>query len=191
MSLTVQRCPWAAKEVFHHYHDVEWGTPTHDDRMQFELLILEGAQAGLSWETVLKKREAYRAAFANFDPVKVAAMPLSTVDTLMLNAGLIRNRSKLTSALTNARKFLEVAKEFGSFSTYIWQFVNNKPEVTLPTSPAEYRTHNAASDALSKDLKKRGFKFVGTTIMYAHLQAAGLVDDHHASCFRASNKKTT
>lgn len=184
MVTSIQRCPWASKEVFHDYHDREWGTPVHDDRTHFEFLVLEGAQAGLSWETVLKKREAYRAAFANFEPAIVAKMPVSVVDKLMLDPGLIRNRAKLTSVLINAKLFLEIQKEFGSFDTYIWQFVGNMPIVYRPAAPRDYRTHNEVSDALSKDLKKRGFKFVGTTIMYAHLQATGLVDEHHRECFR-------
>jgi DNA-3-methyladenine glycosylase I len=184
MTTPLKRCQWAEKEVFHSYHDTEWGTPVHDDQIHFEFLILEGAQAGLSWETVLKKRENYRKALANFDPVKLATMPLTKVDELMQDAGLIRNRSKLTSAFINAQKFLEIQKEFGSFDAYIWSFVNNAPIEYRPTSQENYRTHNEASDALSKDLKKRGFKFVGTTIIYAHLQATGLVNDHQTYCFR-------
>ncbi len=188
MNNVVSRCPWAAKEVFHEYHDTEWGKPVYDDGIHFEFLVLEGAQAGLSWETVLKKREAYRQAFANFDPQQVAAMPLEKVDELMLNAGLIRNRSKLTSAIVNAQKFLVIQQEFGSFNTYVWRFVNNTPLVRRPASSADYLTRNEISDALSKDLIKRGFKFVGTTIIYAHLQATGLIDDHHTECFLATGE---
>ncbi|MBM3886893.1 DNA-3-methyladenine glycosylase I [Candidatus Dependentiae bacterium] len=183
---TQSRCPWAEKEIFHAYHDQEWGTPSHNDDTHFELLILEGAQAGLSWETVLKKRTAYREVFAHFSPQAVAKMPFSVVDTLMLDVRLIRNRSKLTSTIINAEKFLAIQKEFGSFNAYVWRFVNNQPLIYRPQSPADYKTRNDVSDALSKDLKKRGFKFIGTTIMYAYLQAAGLVDDHHSTCFRAT-----
>jgi len=166
------------------YHDTEWGVPVHDDRKQFEFLILEGAQAGLSWLTVLKKRKAYRKAFANFDPVKVARFNEKKIETLILNPGIIRNRLKIRAAVSNARAFLGIQKEFGSFDEYIWGFVGGKPIQNRWKTMSDLPATSAQSDALSKDLKKRGFKFVGSTIMYAHLQAAGMVNDHLVGCIR-------
>ncbi len=182
--MSKRRCQWAQKEVFHKYHDEEWGIPVHDDQRHFELLSLEGAQAGLSWETVLKKREAYRDAFSDFDPEVVAAMPHAIISELMQRPALIRHRGKLESVLRNARLFLQVQQEFGSFDTYVWRFVANKQIVNKPRTLADFQTCSKESDALSKDLKKRGFKFVGTTIMYAYFQAVGLVNDHEAACWR-------
>jgi DNA-3-methyladenine glycosylase I len=176
-----RRCAWAQTPLGIAYHDREWGVPVHDDRVLFEFLILEGAQAGLSWETILRKREAYRRAFAGFDPAKVARFTPARVKALMQDQGLVRNRLKLESAVTNARAFLAVQKEFGSFDAYVWRFVGGKPRVNrgdrVPASSAQ-------SDALSKDLLKRGFKFVGSTICYAYMQAVGMVDDHAPYCFR-------
>ncbi len=166
------------------YHDTEWGVPVHDDRRHFEFLILEGAQAGLSWELILKKREGYRKAFAYFDPVKVARFTEKKLEKLLQNPGIIRNRLKVLAAVNNARRFLELQQEFSSFDNYIWQFVNGKPKVnkwkTLQRVPATSKE----SDALSKDRQQRGFKFVGSTVMYAHMQACGLVNDHLVDCFR-------
>jgi DNA-3-methyladenine glycosylase I len=179
------RCSWCLKfEQYTQYHDTEWGVPVHDDRKHFEFLILEGAQAGLSWSTILKKREGYRKAFADFDPEKVARFTEKKLEKILLNPSIVRNRLKVFAAVNNAKRFLEVQKEFGSFDAYIWQFVNHKPIVnkwkTLKQIPATTRE----SDALSKDLVKRGFKFVGSTVMYAHMQACGLVNDHLVDCFR-------
>jgi DNA-3-methyladenine glycosylase I len=166
------------------YHDREWGTPVHDDRKQFEFLILEGAQAGLSWRTVLHKREAYRAAFARFDPEKVARFGARDVRRLLGDAGIIRNRLKIGSAIKNARAFLAVQEEFGTFDAYIWRFVGGKPKVNRWRTPRQIPPRTRESDALSKDLKQRGFSFVGSTIMYAHMQAVGLVNDHVVRCWR-------
>jgi len=181
-----KRCAWAesGNELYIQYHDREWGVPVHEDRKQFEFLILEGAQAGLSWSTVLNKREGYRKAFANFDPVKVARFSEKKIETLIQNSSIIRNRLKITSAVSNARAFLAIQKEYGSFDTYIWAFVGGKPLQNRWNTMAEVPATSPESDALSKDLKQRGLKFVGSTIMYAHLQAAGLVNDHLLSCFR-------
>lgn len=183
------RCPWVNPEnkVYVDYHDKEWGRPSRDDRHLFEMLILEGAQAGLSWETVLRKRENYRKAFANFDAKKVARFDKSQVKKLMQNEGLIRNRLKIESTISNAQAFLEVQKEFGSFSKYLWSFVGNKTIRRSPRGRQDFIAHSPESDALSKDLKKRGFRFVGTTIMYAFMQATGMVDDHTVTCFRHRN----
>ena len=180
------RCTWAegGNELYIQYHDREWGVPVHEDRKQFEFLILEGAQAGLSWSTVLNKREGYRKAFANFDPVKVARFSEKKIETLIQNPSIIRNRLKIASAVSNARAFLAIQKEFGSFDTYIWAFVGGKPRQNRWKAMAEVPVTSPESDALSKDLKQRGLKFVGSTILYAHLQAAGLVNDHLVSCFR-------
>ena len=184
-SITKIRCEWGTvSQIYIDYHDNEWGVPIHDDRTLFEFLILEGAQAGLSWETVLKKRENYRKAFSNFDPVKVSRYSDKKVEALMGNKGIIRNRLKITSAINNAKRFLEVRKEFGSFDTYIWQFVNGKPITNRFKSIQEIPATTKESDAMSKDLKKRGFKFVGPTICYAHMQATGMVNDHIVGCFR-------
>lgn len=166
------------------YHDEEWGVPVHDDRKHFEFLTLEAAQAGLSWLTVLKKREAYRKAFAQFDYKKVAKFGEKEYETLMQNAGIIRNQLKIRATINNAARFMEVQKEFGNFDSYIWSFVGGKPLVNKWDSMKQIPATSAESDALSKDLKKRGFKFVGSTVIYAHMQAAGLVNDHLVSCFR-------
>ena len=181
-----KRCAWAesGNELYIQYHDREWGVPVHEDRKQFEFLILEGAQAGLSWSTVLNKREGYRKAFANFDPVKVARFSEKKIETLIQNPSIIRNRLKITSAVSNARAFLAIQKEYGSFDTYIWAFVGGKPLQNRWNAMADVPATSPESEALSKDLKQRGFKFVGSTIMYAHLQAAGLVNDHLVNCFR-------
>ncbi len=181
------RCPWVhGLEESHYmvkYHDREWGRPIHDDQKHFEMLILEGAQAGLSWDTILRRREGYRKAFANFDPKKVARYDAKKEASLMKNEGIIRNRLKIKAAITNARAFLEVQKEFGSFDRYIWSFVGGKTVHHTIRSKKDYQATSPESDALSKDLKKRGFKFVGSTIIYAHLQAAGLINDHSVDCF--------
>ena len=172
------RCHWATTPLLLRYHDEEWGVPVHDDRLLFEFLILEGAQAGLSWETVLKKREAYRAAFDQFDPARVARYTPRRVEKLLLDPGIIRNRLKIESAVGNAKCFLAVHREFGSFDAYIWGFVGRqKPLKQVPATTAE-------SDAMSKDLRRRGFRFVGSTICYAFMQATGMVNDHAAGCFR-------
>ncbi len=180
----MKRCTWASNELNIPYHDTEWGVPVHDDRLFFEFLILEGAQAGLSWDTVLKKRDAYRAAFDNFDPAKVAKYTDAKCAKLMLNEGIIRNRLKIASAVRNAKAFLAVQKEFGSFDKYIWGFVRGKPIVNKCTGHGDVPAKTDVSDAISKDLKKRGFNFVGSTIMYAFMQATGMVNDHLSSCFR-------
>ena len=166
------------------YHDTEWGVPAHDDRRLFEFLILEGAQAGLSWSTILRKREAYRAAFAGFDPAKMARFDARRKRTLMTNEGIVRNRLKIESAVRNARAFLEVQKECGSFDAYLWRFVNGRPLNNAWKRSAQVPASTSVSDALSKDLKKRGFNFVGTTICYAFMQAIGMVNDHTVDCFR-------
>lgn len=183
---TTYRCHWVdlSKADYVAYHDTEWGVPVYDDNKLFEFLTLEAAQAGLSWYTVLKKRDNYRAAFANFDPVKVAAFDEQKAAELMQNPGIIRNRLKIAAAINNAARFLEIQAEFGSFSNYQWRFVNGKPQQNSIAGPADYRATSPESDAMSKDLKKRGFKFVGSTIIYAHMQACGMVNDHHNNCFR-------
>ena len=179
------RCEWGTvSQLYIDYHDNEWGVPVHDDRKLFEFLILEGAQAGLSWETVLNKRENYRKAFNDFDPVKISRYGDKKVETLLENKGIIRNRLKITSAINNAKRFLEVRKEFGTFDAYIWQFVNGKPITNRFKSIQEIPATTKESDAMSKDLKKRGFKFAGPTICYAHMQATGMVNDHVVGCFR-------
>ncbi len=180
------RCAWSegVNDLYIDYHDTEWGVPVHDDRKQFEFLILEGAQAGLSWSTVLNKRENYRKAFAGFDPIKVARFSQRKTESLLKDPGIIRNRLKVASAVTNAKRFLEVQKEFGSFTAYIWQFVGGKPIQNRRRTMKDIPATSPESDALSKDLKERGFKFVGSTIMYAHMQAVGMVNDHVTSCFR-------
>jgi DNA-3-methyladenine glycosylase I len=180
----MQRCEWADDPLFHAYHDKEWGTPVHDDHVHFEFLILEGAQAGLSWTTILKRREGYRRAFANFDACIVAEFSEDDFDRLIHNPAIIRNRLKIRSAINNATQFLEVKKEFGSFDDYIWRFVGNAPIVNAWESMAQIPATSKESEALSKDLKQRGFTFAGPTIMYAHMQAVGMVNDHVVSCFR-------
>ncbi|MDP6797665.1 MAG: DNA-3-methyladenine glycosylase I [Candidatus Krumholzibacteria bacterium] len=185
-TVSTGRCDWGDRggELFVQYRDTEWGVPVHDDRKQFEFLILEGAQAGLSWLTVLKKREAYRRAFAGFDPVKVARFSEKKIETLIQDPGIIRNRLKIRAAVGNAWAFGEVQKEFGSFNAYIWEFVDGKPIQNHWKTMSDLPATSTRSDALSKDLRKRGFKFVGSTILYAHMQAAGMVNDHLVSCFR-------
>lgn len=176
------RCAWARTPLSIDYHDKEWGVPLHDDTRLIEFLVLEGAQAGLSWETILNKRDNYRAAFDGFNPTKIAKYNERKIEALMNNAGIIRNRLKINSAISNARAFLDVAREFGSFDSYVWGFVNGKPLRRKRGQPVPART--ALSDALSKDLSKRGFKFVGSTICYSFMQAVGLVNDHDPVCFR-------
>ncbi|HTR68140.1 MAG TPA: DNA-3-methyladenine glycosylase I [Terriglobales bacterium] len=178
------RCSWASTELSVRYHDEEWGVPCHDDRTLFEFLVLEGAQAGLSWETILQKRENYRAAFENFDPARVARFDARKRRSLMGNAGIVRNRLKIDSAVKNAKAFLAVQKEFGSFDRYIWQFVGGQPRINQWRLGARLPAKTADSDAMSKDLKKRGFNFVGSTICYAFMQAVGMVNDHAVECFR-------
>ena len=178
------RCGWVgAKPHFIVYHDCEWGVPIHDDRKHFEMLLLEGAQAGLTWETILLRRDGYRRAFAEFDPKKVARFMAKKKAVLLKNHGIIRNRLKIDSAVTNAQAFLAVQEEFGSFDRYVWQFVGGKPKVNHWARMSQVPTTNPVSDALSKDLKKHGFRFVGSTIVYAYMQAAGLVNDHTTDCF--------
>jgi len=181
-----RRCGWASLEdpLYREYHDTEWGTPVHDDQKQFELLILEGAQAGLSWSTILRKRANFRRAFDNFDPRKVARYDESKVEGLMSDAGIIRNGPKIRSAIQNAKAFLAVKQEFGSFDSYIWRFVGGKPKVNRRRSLSEIPPKTRESEALSRDLIVRGFRFVGPTICYAHMQAVGMVNDHVVSCFR-------
>ena len=180
----MKRCAWARTPLGIAYHDAEWGVPVHDERKLFEFLILEGAQAGLSWETILRKRDAYRRAFAGFDPAKVARFSTATIRRLMKDEGIVRNQLKLESAVINAKAFLAVQREFGSFDAYVWRFVGGKPIVSRRRRMGDVPAKTAESDALSKDLLKRGFKFVGSTICYAYMQAVGLVDDHLDDCFR-------
>ena len=182
-----RRCPWApldSDHLYRDYHDLEWGVPMHDERRWLEFLILEGAQAGLSWATILHKRENYRRAFAKFDAKKVARFTQRDVKRLLQDPGIVRNRLKIEAAITNARAFLRVQNEFGSFDIYIWRFVKGKPIQNRRRSLKQLPARTAVSDAMSKDLKKRGFKFVGSTICYAFMQATGLVNDHVVSCFR-------
>ena len=180
----VKRCPWPKSELDIAYHDKEWGTPVHDDRTLFEFLILEGAQAGLSWSTILKKRENYRQAFDNFDPQKVSNYDGQKVRKLLGDSGIVRNKLKVRAAIQNAKAFLAVQKEFGSFDAYVWRFVQGKPIINSPSRGAQIPARTAESDALSKDLVRRGFKFVGSTICYAFMQAVGMVNDHLVDCFR-------
>jgi len=184
-----KRCGWPSNPLAIEYHDREWGVPVRDDRVLFEFLILEGAQAGLSWDTVLKKREHYRKVFDGFDPAKVARYDAKKKAGLMLDAGIIRNRAKIEAAVVNARAFLAVQEEFGSFARYAWGFVGGKPVQGNRKAPGDVPARTNASDALSKDLKKRGFKFVGTTIMYAFMQATGMANDHLTRCFRHTELK--
>ncbi len=178
------RCGWVGgKPHFIAYHDQEWGVPIHDDQKHFEMLLLEGAQAGLSWETILRRRNGYRQAFADFDPKKVARFAAKKKAVLLENPGIIRNRLKIDSAVTNAQAFLAVQEEVGSFDRYVWQFVGGKPKVNRWTRMSQVPATTPESDALSKDLKKRGFRFVGSTIVYAYMQATGLVNDHTTDCF--------
>lgn len=182
----VQRCPWSEgiDPAYQRYHDEEWGVPVRDDRVHFEFLVLESAQAGLSWWTILRKREGYRRAFADFDAAKVARFTPRTVERLVQDASIVRNRQKIQAAIANARGFLEVQKEFGSFDRYVWEFVGGKPIVNRWRKQSDVPPTSPESDALSEDLKGRGFKFVGSTIVYAHMQATGLVNDHLVGCFR-------
>jgi len=178
------RCGWAKNELSILYHDAEWGVPLHDDRRLFEFLILEGAQAGLSWDTILRKRENYRQAFDDFDTEKIARYDEKKLNELLLNEGIIRNRLKIASAVSNAKSYLKIKDEFGSFDAYIWQFVDGKPIVNHWKTSAEVPAKTSLSDAMSKDLKRCGFNFVGSTILYAFMQATGMVNDHLTSCFR-------
>jgi DNA-3-methyladenine glycosylase I len=178
------RCDWARNDLAIAYHDREWGVPEHDDRVLFEFLILEGAQAGLSWDTILRKRENYRAAFDDFDVAKIARYNQRKIDALMKNEGIIRNRLKLLSAVKNAKAFLQVQKEFDSFDRYVWQFIGGKPRVNHLTRLSQLQARTVESDMMGKDLKKRGFTFVGSTICYAFMQAVGMVNDHLVTCFR-------
>ena len=178
------RCAWARNDLSIAYHDREWGVPQHDDRVLFEFLVLEGAQAGLSWDTILRKRKNYRAAFDNFDPKKIARYDARKIRSLMSNDGIVRNRLKILSAVKNAKAFLAVQQEFGSFDRYIWQFVGGKPRINSRKSMKQVPATTPESDAMSKDLKKRGFSFVGSTICYAFMQAVGMVNDHLTACFR-------
>lgn len=186
MNKKVSRCPWVGLDKIDYvdYHDKEWGVPIHDDRLLFEFLTLESAQAGLSWYTVLRKRENYRAAFDDFNPEKVAGYKKQRIEKLLKNPGIIRNRLKVNAAISNAQMFLKVQEEFGSFDAYIWQFVNGKPIINKIKTMDDYQVTTPESEALSKDLRQRGFKFVGPTICYAHMQATGMVNDHTVDCFR-------
>ncbi len=180
-----QRCAWTGKDpLYCAYHDEEWGVPLHDDRALFEFLILEGAQAGLSWITILRKRNNYRVAFDNFDAERIARYDASKIESLLQDAGIVRNRLKVLSAVSNAQKFLAVQEEFGSFDAFIWRFVDGVQKQNRWRSLAEIPAHTPESDAMSKELKRRGFKFVGSTICYAHMQATGMVNDHTVDCFR-------
>ena len=186
MAATKQRCPWAGDDpLYIAYHDKEWGVPSHDDRRLFEMLILEGAQAGLSWITILRKRENYRRAFADWNIERIARFTEKDIARLMADEGIVRNRLKIHAAIGNAKAFLDVRKQFGSFDRYIWQFVGGKPIQMRRRTMRDVPAHTAESDAMSRDMKKRGFNFVGTTICYAFMQAVGMVNDHLTSCFRA------
>jgi DNA-3-methyladenine glycosylase I len=178
------RCAWARTPLGIAYHDMEWGVPVHEDRLLFEFLTLEGAQAGLSWETILRKRDAYRLAFLDFDPHQVARFTPARVERLLRNEGIVRNRRKIERAVGNSRAFIAVQREFGSFDTFVWSFVGGTPRVNRWNTPAEVPARTEESDALSRDLSRRGFKFVGSTICYAFMQAVGLVNDHTRDCFR-------
>lgn len=186
--MEIKRCGWASgpNKLMAAYHDEEWGVPVHDDRTLFEFLILEGAQAGLSWDTILKKREAYRRAYDNFEPAKVAMYGEKEVERLLNDAGIVRNRLKIAASIGNAKAFLSVQEEFGSFDAYQWRFVGGRPIQNRRMSTSDLPAKTEISDTLSKDLLKRGFKFVGSTIMYAHMQAVGMVNDHEVGCFRHS-----
>ncbi|MCK4653895.1 MAG: DNA-3-methyladenine glycosylase I [Candidatus Cloacimonetes bacterium] len=181
----MNRCPWGtANELYIHYHDEEWGVPVYDDKKQFEFLVLESAQAGLSWQTILKKRENYRAAYDGFDVEKVAKYNEKKIEALMQNAGIIRNHRKIEASINNARLFREIQKEFGSFCNYLWGFVNGKPIINQWTEISQIPAKTELSDRISKDMKKRGLKFLGSITIYSHLQATGLVNDHLTRCFR-------
>ena len=181
----MMRCPWCGNdELYIKYHDEEWGVPVHCDHKHFEFLVLESAQAGLSWITILRKRENYRKAYDEFDPVQVAKYDEEKIEELMENPGIIRNRRKIEASINNAKRFLEIQKEFGSFDDYIWSFVDGKPIINQWKSGSEVPANTKLSDKITKDLKKRGFKFLGSTIIYSYMQAVGLVNDHLTSCFR-------
>jgi DNA-3-methyladenine glycosylase I len=183
--MNMTRCAWCGDDpLYRSYHDTEWGVPLHDDRALFEFLILEGAQAGLSWITILRKRENYRAAFDDFDAAHIARYGTGKIQSLLQDPGIVRNRLKVEAAVNNARMFLEVQSEFGSFDAFIWRFVDGKPKQNRCRSIAEIPASTPESDAMSKELKRRGFKFVGSTICYAHMQATGMVNDHTTDCFR-------
>lgn len=190
--MPIHRCPWVnlEKPDYVAYHDEEWGVPVHDDGVLFEFLTLEAAQAGLSWYTVLRKREAYRKAFAGFDPAKVARFSEKKFAALMENPGIIRNRQKIRAAMVNAGRFLAVQEEFGSFDAYIWRFVDGRPIQNALKSAKDYRPTSKEGDALSRDLKQRGFQFMGPTVVYAHMQATGMVNDHVVDCFRCKAVKS-
>ena len=190
--MTPKRCTWATTPLSIAYHDAEWGRPLHDDRGLFEFLILEGAQAGLNWETILNKREAYREAFLGFDPDRVAKMNARAVDRLVRDPGIVRNRAKIVSAIDNARAFLKIRAEFGSFDSYVWRFVDGKPIVNKWRRTSQLPASTPISEAMSRDLRKRGFRFVGSTICYAFMQAVGLVNDHLVDCaWKNGSPKTT
>jgi DNA-3-methyladenine glycosylase I len=186
LTKNVYRCPWVdlSKTDYVKYHDKEWGVPVFDDRLMFEFLTLESAQAGLSWYTVLKKRDHYRIAFENFEPEKVAEFKQAKIEELLLNPGIIRNKLKIAASINNAQRFLEVQAKFGSFSNYIWDFVDGSPKINNISKSTDYPVTSKESDALSKDLKSKGFTFLGSTICYAHMQATGMVNDHSCDCFR-------
>jgi DNA-3-methyladenine glycosylase I len=183
-----QRCGWPRTPLSIEYHDKEWGVPVHDDRVHFEFLTLEGAQAGLSWETILNKRENYRKAFSGFDPKKISRYDKKKISSLMNDEGIVRNRLKIESTVANAKAFLAVQKEFGSFDAYVWRFVGGKPKINGRKALKDIPAKTPESDALSKDLLKRGFRFVGSTIVYAYMQACGLVDDHVEGCFKKKKR---
>ena len=191
VSNTLSRCAWAKGEMYEAYHDRDWGVPIHDDRSLFEFLILEGAQAGLSWITILKKRDRYRRVFDDFDASKVARYDARKVERLLADPGIVRNRLKIHAAVKNAQAFLAVREEFGSFDAYVWRFVGGRPIQTARRSLKEVPARSVESDALSRDLLKRGFKFVGSTICYAFMQAVGMVDDHTTDCFKRKQKRKT
>ncbi|HTQ58211.1 MAG TPA: DNA-3-methyladenine glycosylase I [Bryobacteraceae bacterium] len=180
----INRCAWARNDLSIPYHDTEWGVPVHDDRLLFEFLVLEGAQAGLSWDTILRKRARYRQVFDNFDPALVARYGKRKVSALLGDAGIVRNRLKIAAAIGNAREFLKVAEEFGTFDAYIWRFTGGRPRINAVRTLQDLQARTAESDAMSKDLQRRGFRFVGSTICYAFMQAVGMVNDHQVDCFR-------
>ncbi len=184
--MIIKRCPWCGQndELYIKYHDEEWGVPVHDDIKHFEFLVLEINQAGMSWKTVLKKRDNFKKAYDNFDPLRVARYDDQKITQLLNNAGIIRNRRKIEASVNNAKRFLEIQKEFGNFDSYIWRFVNNKPVVNSWNSDLDIPSSTILSDTISSDLKRRGFKFIGSTIIYAHLQATGIINDHILDCFR-------
>jgi DNA-3-methyladenine glycosylase I len=186
----LERCPWCGDDpLYTKYHDEEWGVPVHDERKHFEFLVLESAQAGLSWITILRKRENYRIAYDNFDPDKVANYSEEKINELLQNSGIVRNRRKIEASINNAKMFLNIQREFGSFDNYIWKFVNYRPVINSWESISDVPATSTLSDEVSKDLKKRGFKFLGSTIIYSHLQATGIINDHIVNCFRYNDLK--